>query len=43
MSLDVGPVWLNKKILLGLNEQILEGTDESPGVRGKDQNRWRKH
>ncbi|WP_263842060.1 type II toxin-antitoxin system death-on-curing family toxin [Salinibacter sp.] len=34
MSSVSGPVWLDSRILLGLNEQVLRGTDESPGVRG---------
>jgi len=35
MSSEGGPVWLDSRILLGLNEQVLRGTDESAGVRGE--------
>lgn len=35
MSQAEGPVWLNAEILLGLNKQILDGTAETPGVRGE--------
>lgn len=39
MSSGSGPVWLNARILLGLNEQVLRGTSESSGVRGEGINR----
>ncbi len=39
MSSDKGPVWLNLKIALKLNEQVLEGTNESSGVRGEGTSR----